>query len=744
MSVLSLGDLAAYGTANHERRQLVRGRRDLNGIDWIEVEPGQRTLRVYLLNHPGPEQRLHPHNVDIAGGERVVGIRVTSVHTDGLVVTVMVDRPGDWSTYELRIVDDRTGGPHAQFDPILSAIPFSFKAGCPTGLDPPGPAGTAPTPVAEPALDYLAKDYASFVQLMSDRLASTMPGWTERNPADVGVTIVELLAYVADYLSYYQDAVATESTLYTARQRVSVRRHALLLGYHVSEGCSARVFLTFFVDAPVLLPTGTGAVAEGAGNPPPVFETLHDLGAKPGNNRLSVYAWSDDHLVLAVGTTSATLVDPGAADLAPGMFVLLQGPTGPERGSPVHAQVVRLTAAAPAVDPLDETKVVTVGWAEADALSAPLWVSGGQAWALANVALADHGASVVDTPLTDGMEPPARWRPRLRQSPLTFAVPFDARVPAAELSASDLLAPDPAAALPAVVLQEAGTIWEPLYDLLGADGDAANFVVEVESDGTARIRFGDGTNGRQPAGRDMVASYRYGSGTAGNVGAGAITRLLDPQVSAGVTVTNPLPAAGGQEPETMPRILRRAPHVRLEQRRAVTEDDYACAIVDQPGVDSAAGRLRWTGSWYSAVVTVERQGGRPLESDGFAARLGALLDVKRMAGVDTRLAAPVPVPIELALHVVVLEGAIAATVRRLVLDALSARVLPDGRKAFFHPDNFTLGQPVYLSNIYRAVLAVEGVDRTQATVFQPYGDPLRSGLAEGRITVGHLEVVRLL
>ena len=39
--------------------------------------------------------------------------------------------------------------------------------------------------------------------------------------------MVELLAFVGDYLSYQQDAIATEAYLGTARRRVSVRRHPL-------------------------------------------------------------------------------------------------------------------------------------------------------------------------------------------------------------------------------------------------------------------------------------------------------------------------------------------------------------------------------------------------------------------------------------------------------------------------------------------------------------------------------------
>ena len=55
----------------------------------------------------------------------------------------------------------------------------------------------------------------------------------------MGVTLVELLAYVADELSYRQDAVATEAYLDTARSRVSLRRHARLVDYRMHDGCNA-------------------------------------------------------------------------------------------------------------------------------------------------------------------------------------------------------------------------------------------------------------------------------------------------------------------------------------------------------------------------------------------------------------------------------------------------------------------------------------------------------------------------
>jgi hypothetical protein len=49
------------------------------------------------------------------------------------------------------------------------------------------------------------------------------PAWTDFNRSDPGVTLLELLAYLADALASYQDATAAE-------QRLRRRRFALAVG----------------------------------------------------------------------------------------------------------------------------------------------------------------------------------------------------------------------------------------------------------------------------------------------------------------------------------------------------------------------------------------------------------------------------------------------------------------------------------------------------------------------------------
>ena len=240
-----------------ERRRDEVRRQGHNGLDYLEVGDDQRTLTVYFLG--AAPAGLTKNNVRIKGGRRIRDIEVLSVEIhpqqdpelDNCMV-VTVDQPGDFSTYKLCLVNlpDET-----LFDPRYCCLRFSFKASCPTDLDCKATPACPPQVFSEPDIDYLAKDYASFRQLILDRLSVVMPDWNERHAPDIGITLVELLAYVGDYLSYYQDAVATEAYLDTSRQRISVRRHARLVDYLMHEGCNARAWLYVETSSDVTLPS---------------------------------------------------------------------------------------------------------------------------------------------------------------------------------------------------------------------------------------------------------------------------------------------------------------------------------------------------------------------------------------------------------------------------------------------------------------------------------------------------------
>ena len=239
-----------YFCAQRNRRTAVLANPPLNGIDYLEVadETDQKLLLLTLLRDATP-LALGPAQVEVLGGESVTGIQaltVTTMPDAPSTLGIRVDRAGDFSTYTLVLrADDDSEEPPPGVDPALSRVEFSFKAGCPASGDC-QPISCCPAPVtAEPDINYVAKDYPGFVQVMLDRMAVLAPGWTERHAADLGVALVEVLAYVADHLSYRQDAVATEAYLGTARSRISLRRHARLVDYRVDEGENARVWIQF-------------------------------------------------------------------------------------------------------------------------------------------------------------------------------------------------------------------------------------------------------------------------------------------------------------------------------------------------------------------------------------------------------------------------------------------------------------------------------------------------------------------
>ena len=121
--------------------------------------------------------------------------------------------------------------------------PINFRPGCPVDFDCAPVHECPPDVLPEPRLDYLARDYASFRQLLLDLVAQRNPAWIERSPADLGIALLELFAYEGDQLSYFQDAVANEAYLDTARQRISAKRHAKLVDYEMHDGRNAWTFV---------------------------------------------------------------------------------------------------------------------------------------------------------------------------------------------------------------------------------------------------------------------------------------------------------------------------------------------------------------------------------------------------------------------------------------------------------------------------------------------------------------------
>jgi Baseplate J-like protein len=809
-----------YFCCDERRRNAIRGTA-LNGIDFLEVldqdaatlADRQRFLFVHFVNPLAPGQ-LTVDNLCLDGGERIRDIAILDATLgagpDANVLTVEVEEPGDYSIYRLSLVTDSTHPePPDGIDPALAAVEFSFKVECPSDFDCAPGCDCEETESPAPPIDYLAKDYATFRRLMLDRMAAIAPGWTERNAADLGVTLVELLAYVADNLSYQQDAVATEAYLGTARKRVSVRRHARLVDYFLDDGSNARAWVHVRVSGDVLraspldppaVPAGTALATrlpnQGVALPADpallakaqaVFETVHPLDELfAAHDELPFHTWSDQECCLPKGATHATLRGH-FPNLHPGDVLLFEEVLGPRSGGaadadPTRRHAVRLTAVTafdglgdPLVDPAPGgPRITEIEWDLPDALPFPFCVStrtdpehGGEyvedvSVARGNMVLADHGRTLVDEPLGavpaptlfhppgDGCDPCAhpprqplspRFRPLLAERPLTHAWPYDPAAPAADALVVPARGIVPAIHLVGTLGPDAAT-WLPRRDLLGSAADASEFVVEIESDLGAHLRFGDDEHGARPnEGTELTATYRVGNGAAGNLGAGALRHIVTAHAEI-VAVRNPLPARGGREPESLEDARKNAPEAFRVQQRAVTAADYAEVTERSGEVQRAAATFRWTGSWSTVFITADRHAGLDVD-EPFEARIRDHVEPFRMAGYDLEVDGPRFVPLEVEMEVCVDPDYFRSDVEQALLEVFSNRALHGGRRGLFHPDNFTFGQSVYLSPLYAAAQQVAGVASVEVTKFQRLGVDDTQPLEDGELALDRLEIARL-
>ncbi len=848
------------------RRERLRRSGTLNGIDYVEVGNDGVSLCVHLFG--AIPVGLGVANVRVSGGDRITGLRALSVNVedepdlhDDACLRVVLDREGDHTAYCLCLVDASSGNEPARwlaypgFDPRYACATLRIRLDCANALDCAEEPPCVQPATAPPEINYLAKDYQSFRQLLLDRMSLTMPAWQERHVPDLGIALVEALAYTADYLSYYQDAIATEAYLGTARRRISVRRHARLVDYRMHEGCNARALVALDYagddDLPLALDNLLLLVppARPSGAPPGVIDAAALEAARAqgalifepmpldgmtifnvvaAHSAIHLYTWGDEMCCLSRGSTRATLVDtpprspppppapnapvpniagpmptaatapPRALKLAVGDLLIFEEVLGPQTGNPadadpMHRHAVRLTDVQTSVDPLDGTLLLDVAWDPCDALPFDLCLSVRApspdcAWlhdvslARGNVLLVDHGehvrgqcncaplcapagadgdypgltAALAEVPdactrcealpedcwlvpgsaqygccrcegaVQDVRRPPSATGHVLPDTALTWAEPLPLDAPVCLLFARD-----PRLALPQVsvyggrldAVLVAGTPdprwqWQPVYDLLESGPDDRHVVVEIDDDGAAHLRFGDGVLGAQPQAGDFFrAASRIGNGSVGNVGRDSIVwlALKSGALSADLKPRNPLPAAGGTEPESTAEVKLYAPGAfRATPLRAIIADDYAMFAAQAPELQGAAAALEWSGSWYAADVVVDPLGRETLPT-GLAQEIRTQLERYRRIGHDVEVRAACYVPLLIELFVCVLADFLQAQVKAELHDRLSAGLRRDGAPGFFHPDRLRLGAPIYVSALLAEAQAITGVAHVEVT-----------------------------
>jgi hypothetical protein len=304
-----------------DRLVLLRERADtLTGLDFARIQSARApvVLHVYFLTDPRaitPAWSL-PSASAIALRSASHTLEVDPSVAPRLELDAAVDRPylvlqlaGEptLDTYTLCIDDPFV-------DPFFADVEVSFARECLGGdcraEDEPCP----PSELDEPLLDHLARDFVSLRGAMLDFLAQRHPKWAHESDADVGVTVVELLAALGDELAYVQDRYAREAYLRTATQRRSLRRLVRMVDFEVHDGRVGSTWLDVRV-APVpyaaLDVTGARAYALSSVDAPIAFEAIDD----PDLGAVVHPAWNLGALVPHFGHDERRRVLPCGADL---------------------------------------------------------------------------------------------------------------------------------------------------------------------------------------------------------------------------------------------------------------------------------------------------------------------------------------------------------------------------------------------------------------------------------------------
>lgn len=233
----------------------------------------------------------------------------------------------------------------------------------------------------------------------------------------------------------------------------------------------------------------------------------------------------------------------------------------------------------------------------------------------------------------------------------------------------------------------------------------------------SELIFGDGVDGAGlPTGTWRIeASYRSGIGSLGNVPAASLTVLQ--RAPRGLkSVSNPLPAGGGVDPETTDEARARAPLGLRAMERVVTASDIEDFARAYPGVSKVRADTLRVGRHRLLHLTIA-------DSDAPDGAVSGLADA--LAGaIAARRATPLP-----PLYVGRCALARFSVKARLLLEPAhagrAARIVAEARAALVAAFSFAareLGQPVAPSELTSLLQAREGVAAVELLALYHNGD----------------------
>ncbi|WCM54386.1 putative baseplate assembly protein [Pseudomonas sp. WJP1] len=333
----------------------------------------------------------------------------------------------------------------------------------------------------------------------------------------------------------------------------------------------------------------------------------------------------------------------------------------------------------------------------------------------ANVAPASHGDSkqmrIAPEILGSGDAGQAFQRFVLQQKPLTY-----------------ISAPTPSGIQSTLEIRVDGLRWAEAPRLGELTPHDRAYLVRRGDDGTVTVQLGDGQYGsRLPSGQmNVQARYRVGIGAAGNLKQGAISLLLTRPLGV-KEVINPVPAAGGVDPEGCDSARQNAPLPVMTLDRIVSlrdVEDFAAAFA---GVGKAQAVWLWDGEQRLVHLSISGVGGSEIDPGSQLYRnLATAIDSVSPAHQRLKLEPGVVLRFGLSANLRVKPDYESAAVLAAVRDSLAEAYCFAARR---------YGQSVSGSEVLALMQRVAGVERVDLDSLQLFDGLLTSSVAgpDGRL-----------
>jgi hypothetical protein len=301
-----------------------------------------------------------------------------------------------------------------------------------------------------------------------------------------------------------------------------------------------------------------------------------------------------------------------------------------------------------------------------------------------NVARASHGETVKNEIMGDGDASSEFQEYLLKNNPVTF-----------------LPAPVSGGIKSSLSVFVSNVRWKEVTSLYGKEAKEEVYTTRIENDGAMSVQFGDGITGARliTGRRNITAYYRQGLGLQGRVGKGVIKTLLDRPVGL-QSVTNPLPTDGGADPETRDHARKNAPTKVRTFKRAISLRDFEDLATSSGIVAKAKATRVWSGKQQVVHLTIADQEGAEFSQEGLSdvyKSLSAQRDPNHILIVQNFTRVPIVIGASLRVDMRYISDEVEKSAVETLIKALSFEELE-------------FGQTVHLSDVYRILQEVEGVE----------------------------------